>query len=83
MFFNEPKPESTVAEGMMLAIHNMLTFYYLSLSKSFDHAWRLAAMEVRADIAFGVQKKRLISAQVRMNSKLYSLAKQLFGDDIV
>jgi hypothetical protein len=82
-FFNTPKEGVKIAEGMVLAIHNMLSFYYLAMSKAFETAWRNANDELRSEIALDEQKAQLIRARVRMNERLYSCVRRLFGEDIL
>lgn len=82
-FFNRPKDGFALAEGMVLAVHNMLSFYYLSMSKAFQEAWASADQDIRDEIALDEQKWGILRASVKINPKLYSWAKRLFGDDIV
>ena len=81
-FFNEIPEGQLVSEGMFYAMQEMLSPYYLAVSKSFRKAYFNADKDIQDEI---IDKDKLenIKALVRLKTRVHGFAKRIFGKDIL
>lgn len=81
-FFNEVPEGQLVSEGLFFAMQEMLSPYYLAISKSFRKAYFNADKDIQEEI---IDKDKLenIKALVRLKSRVHGFAKRIFGKDIL
>lgn len=81
-FFNEIKEGSLISDGMLFAMQDMLSPYYLAISKSFRKAYFNADKDIQDEI---IDKDKLenIKSLVRLKTRVHGFAMRIFGKDII
>lgn len=81
-FFNEIPDGQLVSEGLFFAMQEMLSPYYLAVSKSFRKAYFNADKDIQEEI---IDKDKLenIKALVRLKTRVHGFARRIFGKDIL
>lgn len=79
VFFNAG--DNYISDGVFYAMQNMLSPFYLSVSRSFHEVYEELDLDIKQEI---IDKEDLISigAFIRMKEEIYDFNKKLFKDDI-
>jgi len=81
-FFNKSIENSCFSIGILLSIHKMLSPYYLAVSRSFERAYFNMDADVQIEI-LDAQKYNNFRSFVKINTKIYTFIKEVFGEDIL
>lgn len=81
-FFNTPKDNSIVSEGVLFCIQQMISPYYYAVSKSFLTAYRNSDKEIQDEI-LPLDRLKDMSTLVKSKTRIYSFVKKIFGEDII
>lgn len=81
-FFNLTEDNNILSDGLKAAILEMLSPFYLAISKSFEHAFLNTDQDIRDEI-MTMQRLQHLRARVKLKPKVYQFAKTLFGEDVV
>lgn len=81
-FFNDIPEGSLLSDGVLFAMQEMLSPYYLAVSKSFRKAYFNMDKDVQDEI---IDKDKLenIKALVRLKTRVHGFAIRIFGKDII
>lgn len=81
-FFNDVPEGQLLSEGAFLAIQEMISPFYMAISKSFRKMYFNLDKDVQDEI---IDKDKLnnIMALMRLKSRLHGFAKRLFGKDVI
>lgn len=81
-FFNEVEDGEVISPGMFYAIQEMISPFYMSVSKSFRKAYFNADPDIQQEI-IDEDKLENLKALVRLKSRVHGFAMKLFGSDIL
>ena len=81
-YFNDVKDNNVVSMGLLACIQEMISPFYLGISKSFEIAYRNADQDIQDEI-MSANRLENIRALVKLKTPVFSFAKKIFGDDIV
>jgi len=81
-FFNEPEEGEVISTGMFYAIQEMISPFYMSVSKSFRKAYFNSDKDIQDEI-IDEDKLDNLKALVRLKSRVHGFAMRLFGNDII
>lgn len=81
-FFNKPKDNNILSEGLILCIQEMISPYYFSVSKAFLRAYKDADPDVREEI-ISLDRLKDMRALTHVKTRIYNFVKKIFGDDIL
>lgn len=81
-FFNKPKEGEVISEGLFLAINEMLSPYYMAVSKSFRKAYFSADKDVQEEI-IDEDKLNNLKTLVKLKTRVHGFAIKIFGKDIM
>jgi hypothetical protein len=81
-FFNNVKDKDIISDGMKAAMLEMLSPYYLAVSKSFEIAYFNSDKDIQDEIISLKELDRYRSI-IKLKTRIYSFAKKIFGDDII
>ena len=80
-FFFETK-DNILSEGLMFAIQEMLSPYYLAVSKTFQDAYMQTDKDIQDEI-MDAETMLHIRALMKMKTRIYNFAKKVFPEDIL
>ena len=81
-FFNDVKDNNVVSVGLFSCINEMISPFYMAVSKSFEDAYTSADEDIRDEI-MTFEKYQRLRALVKLKTRVYGFAKKIFGKDIV
>lgn len=81
-FFNDIKDNNMISDGVFFCIQNMISPFYLAVSRSFERAYSGLDIDVREEI-MDEDRFMKIRALVRIKSPVYRFAKKIFDGDII
>jgi len=81
-FFNKPKSESIISEGLLFCIQEMISPYYFSVSKSFIAAYKNSDKDIQNEI-LEIERLKDMHRLTIVNKKVYDFLKKVFDGDIV
>jgi hypothetical protein len=81
-FFNKPKDNSILSEGLLYCMQEMISPYYFAVSKSFLRAYKNSDQDIRDEI-LPLDRLKDMATLVRAKTRVYEFVKKVFGDDIL
>ncbi len=81
-FFNKPKDNNILSEGLLLCIQEMISPYYFAVSRSFLAAYRDSDIDIREEI-LEIDRLKDMAMLVKAQTRVYSFVKKIFGEDII
>lgn len=81
-FFNKPKDNSILSEGLLCCMQEMISPYYFAVSKSFLRAYKDSDQDIRDEI-IPLDRLKDMASLVRVKPRVYDFVKKIFGDDIL
>lgn len=81
-FFNSIQDNNVVSQGIFSCINEMISPYYMAVSKSFEDAYVSIDEDIREEI-MSFDKYQRIRSLVKLKTRVYQFAKKVFGADIV
>lgn len=81
-FFNDVKDNNIVSVGVFSCINEMISPFYMAVSKSFEDAYTSVDEDIREEI-MPFEKYQRLRALVKLKTRVYSFTKKIFGEDIV
>ena len=82
LFFNNIKDNNVISDGVFFCIQNMISPFYLVISKSFEMAYFSLDNDVKEEI-MDEDRFMKIRALVKLKTPVFKFAKKIFGDDII
>jgi hypothetical protein len=81
-FFNDIKDNNIISEGIFFCIQEMISPFYLVVSKSFEEAYNNLDKDIKDEI---MDEDRLMTLRtlVRLKTPVYRFAKRVFDEDII
>lgn len=81
-FFNDVNPGNIISDGILCCIQEMISPFYLVISKSFLHAWNNLDQDIKDEI-ISLEKLSELQSLVKIKTKAFNFAKKAFGADII
>jgi hypothetical protein len=81
-WFHDIEDGDYLSDGVVCAVNELLSIYYLTISKSFIKVYFTLDKDIQEEI-INLQKFKHTQLLVKNNKEVYSFAKELFGDDII
>jgi len=81
-FFNSVKDSNVISLGLFSCINEMISPFYMAVSKSFEDAYVSSDEDIREEI-MPFEKYQKLRALVTMKTRVYQFAKKVFGKDII
>lgn len=81
-FFNSVEDNNVVSQGVFSCINEMISPFFMAVSKSFENAYVSVDEDIREEIMTFERYQRL-RALVKLKTRVYAFAKRVFGDDII
>lgn len=81
-FFNEPKDNNILSEGLLLCMQQMISPYYFSVSKAFIRAYRNTDKDIRDEI-LELDRLKDMSILVKIKPRIYDFVQKIFSEDII
>lgn len=81
-FFNEVEEGEIISPGMFYAVQEMISPFYMAVSKSFRKAYFDADKDIRDEI-IDEDKLNNLKSLVKLKSRVHGFAMRLFGSDII
>ena len=81
-FFNSIQDNNVISEGVFACINEMISPYYMVMSRSFENAYADLDEDIRDEI-MPFNKYMHLRSFVKLKKRVHVFAKKVFGDDIV
>ena len=81
-FFNNTKDNNIISDGLKSCILEMISPYFMVISKSFIAAYKNADKDIQDEI-IDIDRLKNLRGLVKMKTRVYSFAQKIFKDDII
>lgn len=81
-FFNYTKDNDVISDGLKSCILEMISPFYMVISKSFEIAYKNSDKDIQDEI-IDMDRFNNLRSLVKIKTIVYSFAKKIFGDDII
>jgi len=81
-FFNKPKDNNLISEGLLLCMQQMISPYYFSVSRSFITAYKNSDKDIRDEI-LELSRLKDMALLTRTKTEVYNFVKKIFNEDIL